>query len=174
MLLRRARVLDVVAGVYRDDHDVLVRAGRITAVGRGLVAQDVPAVDLSGRTLLPGFIDCHVHLLAVTDATYRDIVNTGREPVLVAFMDETDSGCRALRPILTELARDRAGRLVVATIDVAANPATVEAWGVTRVPVMLLFHRGVMQRVLRGVRPYARLVKEIDEMAFTQIRYTVL
>ncbi|HEX6682394.1 MAG TPA: amidohydrolase family protein [Candidatus Limnocylindrales bacterium] len=66
LLLRGARVLDVVAGVYRDDHDVLVRAGRITAVGRGLAADEVPAVDLTGRTLLPGFIDCHVHLLAVT------------------------------------------------------------------------------------------------------------
>ena len=66
LLLRHARVLDVVAGAYRDDHDVLVRDGRITAVGQGLAADDVPAVDLTGRTLLPGLIDCHVHLLAVT------------------------------------------------------------------------------------------------------------
>jgi imidazolonepropionase-like amidohydrolase len=66
LLLRHARVLDVVAGVYRDDHDVLIRSGRITAVGRDLAADDVAAADLTGRTLLPGFIDCHVHLLAVT------------------------------------------------------------------------------------------------------------
>lgn len=66
LLLRHARVLDVVAGVYREDHDVLVRTGRITAVGRELAADDVPVVDLTGRTLLPGLIDCHVHLLAVT------------------------------------------------------------------------------------------------------------
>jgi imidazolonepropionase-like amidohydrolase len=66
LLLRRARVLDVVAGVYREEHDVLVRSGRIAAVGRGVEADGVPEVDLAGRTLLPGFIDCHVHLLAVT------------------------------------------------------------------------------------------------------------
>ena len=66
LLLRHARVLDVVAGAYRDDHDVLVRDGRIAAVGPGLPAGDVPALDLTGRTLLPGLIDCHVHLLAVT------------------------------------------------------------------------------------------------------------
>jgi imidazolonepropionase-like amidohydrolase len=66
LLLRHARVLDVAAGAYRDDHDVLMRDGRIVAVGRGLVAEDVPAADLSGRTVLPGFIDSHVHLLAVT------------------------------------------------------------------------------------------------------------
>ena len=113
-------------------------------------------------------------VIPATDATYHDVVSTRSEPVLVAFMDETDSTCRALLPILTELARDRACRLVVATIDVATNPATVEAWGVTQVPVMLLFHRGVMQRVLRGVRPYARLVKEIDEIPFARIRYAAL
>ena len=66
LLLRHVRVLDVVAGSYLDDHDVLVRDGRVAAVGRGLTAEGVPERDLAGRTLLPGFIDCHVHLLAVT------------------------------------------------------------------------------------------------------------
>jgi imidazolonepropionase-like amidohydrolase len=66
LLLRHTRLLDVVAGTYLVDHDVLVRDGRIAAVGQGLVAPDAPAVDLTGRTILPGFIDCHVHLLAVT------------------------------------------------------------------------------------------------------------
>lgn len=65
-MLRGARVLDVVEGVYRDDHDVLIRDGRISAVEQGLRADGVPVAELSGRTLLPGFIDCHVHLLAVT------------------------------------------------------------------------------------------------------------
>jgi imidazolonepropionase-like amidohydrolase len=67
MLIRHARVLDVVAGVYREDHDVLVRDGRVESVGRSLKAPDgEPVLDLAGRTLLPGFIDCHAHLLAVT------------------------------------------------------------------------------------------------------------
>ena len=110
----------------------------------------------------------------VTESTYRDIVLAGREPVLVAFIAETDSTSRALRPILADLARDRAGRLVVATIDVTAEPAIAHSWGVTQVPVMLLLHGGVLQRVLRGIRPYARLVQEIDEMPMPQTRYAAL
>jgi len=66
LFLRNGRVLDVVSGRYLVNHDVLVRQGRIAAVGRGLQAPDVPAVDLTGRTVLPGLIDCHVHVLAVT------------------------------------------------------------------------------------------------------------
>jgi imidazolonepropionase-like amidohydrolase len=66
LLLRHARLLDVVGGGYLEDHDVLVRGGRIAAVGRGLAAPDLSGVDLAGRTVLPGLIDCHVHLTAVT------------------------------------------------------------------------------------------------------------
>lgn len=113
-------------------------------------------------------------VVPVTESTYGDIVLAGRGPVLVAFIAETDSTCRALRPILADLARDRDGRLVVATVDVAANPAIAHSWGVTQVPVMLLLHGGVLQRVLRGIRPYARLAQEIDEMPMPQARYAAL
>lgn len=113
-------------------------------------------------------------VLTVTDATYSDVVLNAREPILVAFMTDTDSTCRPLRPILADLARERAGRLVVATVDVATNPAIAHSWGITQVPVMLLLYRGVLQRVLRGIRPYARLVQEIDEISIPQTRYTAL
>jgi thioredoxin-like negative regulator of GroEL len=110
----------------------------------------------------------------VTDTTYREVVLAGREPVLVAFLAEADSGCRALRPILDDLARQRAGGLRVTTVDVGANPALVHAWGVATVPLMLLLHRGVLQRVLRGVRPLARLIHEIEEMPTGRTRYPAL
>jgi imidazolonepropionase-like amidohydrolase len=76
MLLKNARVLDVVAGRYLDGHDVLIADGRIRAVGPDVSASKRgagedgadpgPVHDLHGRTLLPGLIDCHVHLLANT------------------------------------------------------------------------------------------------------------
>jgi thioredoxin-like negative regulator of GroEL len=115
-------------------------------------------------------------VLPITDANYSDLLDTVREPILMAFMSENHSTCRALRPVLTKLATERAGRLTVGSIDVASNPATTRAWGVTWVPVILLINRGVLQRVLRGVRPYARLIQEIDEMmpVATQNRYVGL
>jgi imidazolonepropionase-like amidohydrolase len=67
LLLRSARVLDVEAGTYLEDHDVMVVDGRIVEVGRSLRAGDgVEIVDANGATLLPGLVDAHVHVTAAT------------------------------------------------------------------------------------------------------------
>ena len=64
VVITAARLLDVREGRLVDQPQVLVRDGRIVAVGR--IGADVPAnarrIDLPGMTLLPGLIDMHVHL----------------------------------------------------------------------------------------------------------------
>jgi imidazolonepropionase-like amidohydrolase len=63
MLLRGGAVLDVDAGMlWRAD--VLLEGRRIAAVGPGLAAADARVVELGGRTVMPGLIDCHVHVCA--------------------------------------------------------------------------------------------------------------
>lgn len=62
-----ARVLDAEAGALRNGLGVLVRDGRIAEVGSGIGAPaDARVIDLGGRTLMPGLIDCHVHVVAET------------------------------------------------------------------------------------------------------------
>lgn len=67
LLFRNGRILDGLGGEIENGW-VLVKQGRIEAVGRGAVGaiegrEEAEAVDLEGRTLLPGLIDCHVHLV---------------------------------------------------------------------------------------------------------------
>lgn len=63
MLLRGGAVLDVDAGtLWRAD--VLLEGRRIASVGPGLAAADARVVELGGRTVMPGLIDCHVHVCA--------------------------------------------------------------------------------------------------------------
>jgi imidazolonepropionase-like amidohydrolase len=59
-VVRNVRVFDGQRVV--EQANVVVRAGRISAVGNGRAPADLPAVDGSGRTLLPGFIDAHAHV----------------------------------------------------------------------------------------------------------------
>jgi len=66
-LFTGGRILDTENGVLRDGLDVLVTEGRIVAVGAKLDAPSgVTTIALAGRTLMPGLIDCHVHVVAET------------------------------------------------------------------------------------------------------------
>ncbi|MFF2602799.1 amidohydrolase family protein [Streptomyces californicus] len=64
ILLRPDRVWDAVADAPTEGLSVLLRDGRVAAVAHGLApGPDTDVLDMPGCTLLPGFIDCHVHVL---------------------------------------------------------------------------------------------------------------
>lgn len=66
-LFRNANILDAERGDYLADGSVLVEGDRILEVGGADVqASDVQSFDLLGMTLMPGLIDAHVHVTAVT------------------------------------------------------------------------------------------------------------
>jgi imidazolonepropionase-like amidohydrolase len=65
ILFTNLRLLDPEAGALLNDHEVLVDGDRIVEVGPNLEAPgDVERIDLGGRTLMPGMIDCHVHVVS--------------------------------------------------------------------------------------------------------------
>ena len=67
LLLYNARLVDGSAPTARDNISVLIEHGRITQVSEEAIdAPDATRLDLGGRTLMPGLIDCHVHVIATT------------------------------------------------------------------------------------------------------------
>jgi len=71
VLLRDARLVDGTGAAPREHVDVLVQGGTIAEVGPGIPAPaDARVVELGGRTLLPGFIDAHVHLALSPPQSY--------------------------------------------------------------------------------------------------------
>ncbi|MGO4831699.1 amidohydrolase family protein, partial [Rhizobiaceae sp. 2RAB30] len=66
-LFTGGRLLDAEAGALRDGLNVLVSGDRIAAVGASVEApSDTVEIALAGRTIMPGMIDCHVHVVAET------------------------------------------------------------------------------------------------------------
>ena len=68
LLVRNALLLDTVSGDYSET-DIRIEDGSVVQTGTALPApENVPAVDLAGAHVLPGLIDCHVHVIAATAA----------------------------------------------------------------------------------------------------------
>lgn len=65
LIVRNATWLDVNSGEYRES-DLEIRAGRFVDLDRGPGAVDLPELDVAGSFVLPGLIDCHVHVTAYT------------------------------------------------------------------------------------------------------------
>jgi imidazolonepropionase-like amidohydrolase len=64
-VFRNAAILDGEAPRRREGHEVLVEDGSIREVSaKPIAAANAQAIDLKGRTLMPGLIDCHVHVAA--------------------------------------------------------------------------------------------------------------
>ena len=63
-LFTRGRFLDPARDQLEDGIDVLVEGDRIKEVGPGLVSETATRIDLAGKTLMPGLIDSHVHVIA--------------------------------------------------------------------------------------------------------------
>ncbi len=101
---------------------------------------------------------------AVTDASFAQEVLAVRGPVLVDFTADWCPPCRMIAPVLAEVARERAGRLKVVTLDVDVNPQTQATYAVLSMPTLMLFVDGEPVRSLVGARAKARLLRELDDV----------
>ena len=75
--IRAGRFVDVVAGEVRRDQVVVVRGDRVESVGPGTDGPpDGRVIDLSARTVLPGLMDMHAHMIGLDEGsgTYADLV----------------------------------------------------------------------------------------------------
>jgi thioredoxin 1 len=97
-------------------------------------------------------------LVAITDATFDEQVLGSELPVLVEFTADWCPPCRMIEPVLREIAAEFAGRLVVAQLDVDANPATAIRYGVMGMPTMNLYVRGEVATQVVGARSKAALL----------------
>ena len=95
--------------------------------------------------------------VTVADDTFATLVLRAGTPVLLDCWAEWCGPCHALAPTIDAVARDYAGRILVAKLDVDRSPATAARFEVRSVPTLLLFDRGRLVDRLVGVQPRAAI-----------------
>jgi thioredoxin 1 len=90
--------------------------------------------------------------ITITDATFDEQVRHSHRPTLVDFSATWCPPCRAMEPVLEQLAARYAGEVAVGKLDIDANPRTAVEYGVQSIPTLILFDRGQMLQRLVGVQ----------------------
>jgi thioredoxin 1 len=98
----------------------------------------------------------------VTDATFEQEVMKSPTPVLVDFWAPWCGPCRAIAPIVDDLATTYAGKLKVVKINVDDNPQAPSRFGVRGIPNLLILKGGEVKEQIIGAVPKAQLVKAVD------------
>ena len=102
------------------------------------------------------------NVIVVTDATFEREVLAEKGPVLVDFGATWCPPCRALKPIIEAVARERAGSLKVVEIDMDASPESVRRCAVRAAPTLVVFRDGKKSAVQVGAVPKEKVLALVD------------
>ena len=102
-------------------------------------------------------------MINVTDNDFSSAVLESENPVLVDFWAEWCGPCKMIAPILSEISDEYGEKLIVAKVDVEANPNTPAQFGVRGIPALMVFHRGEVIGTKVGALSKAQLKEFIDE-----------
>ena len=104
------------------------------------------------------------HVTELTDGDFDTTILQAELPVLVDFWSPTCAPCRALSPVLEELAEENEGDATIAKVNTAQYPALVTKYSIDTLPTLLFFYQGRVVERMVGVQSKYKLQSALDEI----------
>ena len=103
-----------------------------------------------------------VHL---TEKNFDEALVANQSLMMVDFWAEWCGPCRAIAPVLEELARTSGGRVTLAKVNVDENPGLAARYGIRSIPTILFVKAGKVVDQVIGAVPKAKLKEKLDALA---------
>ena len=101
-------------------------------------------------------------IVHVTDGSFEEDVLKAEDPVLVDYWAEWCGPCKAIAPILGEIAEEYAVRLKIAKLNIDENPSTPPKYGIRGIPTLMLFKDGNVEATKVGALSKSQLSAFLD------------
>lgn len=100
---------------------------------------------------------------SVTDETFATEVLASDKPVMVDFWAEWCGPCRAVSPILDQIATEHADKIDIVKLNVDENPNTAMEFNITSIPTMKVFKGGEVVKTVVGAKPKPALEADLAD-----------
>ena len=102
-------------------------------------------------------------ILEITDTNFDQEVLKSGQPVMIDFWAVWCGPCRALAPVVDEVAKSYLGKVKVGKMDVDKNTATPQRYGVRGIPTLLIFKDGQVREQIVGYVPKETIEKALEK-----------
>ena len=103
--------------------------------------------------------------VTLTEANFETEVTKSAQPVLVDFWAEWCGPCKMIAPILDEIAKEKAGAVKVAKVNVDDNQSLSVRFNIRAIPSLLLFKDGEVRDQVTGMTSKKNLLDKLAALA---------